>query len=147
MQQHKLELKNKNFFLRGYIVSENSGDAYDTRFAAINVNRAWKSDVQWFTDYASTYIPAYLGGIQQAGLTPEQASTQAHVAARQAADTGRLLPGTPAFESAFNKVINDGKCASVCFDLFRCLIWSARSKIGKIEDFALQNPEISIQLP
>ncbi|RIV44038.1 TonB-dependent receptor [Flagellimonas pelagia] len=108
MQQHKLELKNKNFFLRGYIVSENSGDAYDTRFAAINVNRAWKSDVQWFTDYASTYIPAYLGGIQQAGLTPEQASTQAHVAARQAADTGRLLPGTPAFESAFNKVINDG---------------------------------------
>ncbi|RIV70746.1 TonB-dependent receptor [Flagellimonas aequoris] len=108
MQQHKLELKNKNFFLRGYIVSENSGDAYDTRFAAINVNRAWKSDVQWFTDYASTYIPAYLGGIQQGGLTPEQSSTQAHVAARQAADTGRLMPGTAAFQSAFNQVINNG---------------------------------------
>jgi len=108
MQQHKLEIKNKNFFLRGYIVSENSGDAYDTRFAAINVNRSWKSDAQWFTDYASTYIPAYLGGIQQAGLTPEQSSTQAHIAARQAADTGRLIPGTPAFESAFNRVTNDG---------------------------------------
>jgi outer membrane receptor protein involved in Fe transport len=108
MQQHKLEIKNKNFFLRGYIVSENSGDAYDTRFAAININRAWKSDVQWFTDYASTYIPTYLGGIQQAGLTPEQASTNAHVAARQAADTGRLIPGTPGFQSAFNKITNDG---------------------------------------
>lgn len=108
MQQHKLEIKNKNFFLRGYIVSENSGDAYDTRFAAINMNRAWKSDVQWFTDYASAYIPTYLGGIQQGGLTPEQASEQAHIAGRQSADTGRLIPGTPEFESAFNQVTNNG---------------------------------------
>ena len=112
MQQHKLEIRNKNFFVNGYIVSENSGDAYDTRFAAINVNRAWKSDVQWFTDYASTYIPAYLGGIQMGGLTPEQASTQAHVLGREAADTGRLIPGTPAFESAFNRVINDGNLST-----------------------------------
>lgn len=108
MQQHRLEIKNDNFFLRGYIVSENSGDAYDTRFAAINVNRAWKSDTQWFTDYATAYIPTYLGGIQQGGLTPEQSSAQAHIAGRQAADQGRLIPGTPAFESTFNKVINDG---------------------------------------
>lgn len=108
MQQHKLEIRNKNFFLNGYLVSENSGDAYDTRFAAINVNRAWKSDVQWFTDYATAYIPAYLGGIQMGGLSPEASSTQAHALGRQAADTGRLIPGTPAFESAFNRVINDG---------------------------------------
>ncbi|RDY59577.1 TonB-dependent receptor [Flagellimonas nanhaiensis] len=108
MQQHKLEIKNDNFFLRGYIVSENSGDAYDTRFAAININRSWKSDTQWFTEYAGTYIPAYLGGIQQGGLSPEEASAQAHAAARQVADTGRLIPGTPAFQSAFNTVTNDG---------------------------------------
>ena len=108
MQQHKLEIKNNNFFLRGYLVSENSGDAYDTRFAAININRSWKSDVQWFTDYASTYIPTYLGGIQQAGLTPDQASVNAHAAARVAADTGRLIPGTAAFQNAFNRVKNDG---------------------------------------
>lgn len=112
MQQHRLEIKNDNFFLRGYIVSENSGDAYDTRFAAINVNRAWKSDPQWFTDYATAYIPTYLGGIQQGGLTPEQSSAQAHIAGRQAADQGRLIPGTPAFESAFNKVINDGNLST-----------------------------------
>nr|WP_288933499.1 TonB-dependent receptor [uncultured Allomuricauda sp.] len=108
MQQHRLEIKNDNFFVRGYIVSENSGDAYDTRFAAINVNRAWKSDTQWFTDYAGAYIPTYLGGIQGAGLSPEQASAQAHIAGRQAADQGRLVPGTPGFESAFNSVINNG---------------------------------------
>lgn len=108
MQQHKLEIMNKNFFLRGYIVSENSGDAYDTRFAAININRLWKSDTDWFGDYLSTYIQTYLGGIQQEGLTPEQASTQAHIAGRQVADEGRLIPGTAAFESAFNQVTNNG---------------------------------------
>ncbi len=108
LQQHKLEFRNKNFFLRGYITTENSGDSYDTRFTAINVNRAWKGDTEWFTDYASTYIPTFLGAIQQGGLTREQASTAAHAAARQAADTGRFLPGTPQFQSAFNTVINDG---------------------------------------
>lgn len=104
MQQHKLELKNDNFFLRGYIVSENSGDAYDTRFAAINVNRSWKSDAQWFGDYAATYLGARLG----VGTGVLATDEQAHAAARAAADTGRLIPGTPQFESAFNRVISDG---------------------------------------
>ncbi|MDC6385181.1 TonB-dependent receptor [Muricauda sp. SK9] len=116
MQQHKLEIKNKNFFLRGYIVSENSGDAYDTRFAAININRLWKRDApnpddpserSWFGDYAGTYIPTFLGLVQQ-GTSREDASVQAHAAARAYADQGRLIPGTPAFESAFNQVTNDG---------------------------------------
>ncbi|MEC3964779.1 TonB-dependent receptor [Flagellimonas halotolerans] len=116
MQQHKLEIKNDNFFLRGYIVSENSGDAYDTRFAAINVNRLWKRDApnpddpterSWFGDYAGRYIPTFLGLVQQ-GTSREDASVQAHAAARAYADEGRLIPGTAAFQNAFNKVINDG---------------------------------------
>ncbi|MGW9684285.1 TonB-dependent receptor [Flagellimonas sp. 2504JD1-5] len=108
LQQHKLEFRNKNFFLRGYITTENAGDSYDTRFTAINVNRLWKDDVPWFTDYATAYIPTFLAGIQQGGLTREQASVAAHAAGRQLADTGRLIPGTPAFQSAFNTVTNDG---------------------------------------
>ncbi|GGG37202.1 membrane protein [Croceivirga lutea] len=104
MQQHKIELKNDNFFLRGYIVAENSGNAYDTRFAAINVNRSWKSDLAWFGDYAATFIGAKLG-IGSGVLATDE---QAHAAARAAADTGRLIPGTAAFENTFNRVINDG---------------------------------------
>ncbi len=104
MQQHKLELKNDNFFIRAYIVSENSGDSYDTRFAAINTNRAWKSDTQWFTEYAQTFIGAKLGVGSGVLATDEQA----HAAARAAADTGRFIPGTAAFENAFNRVISDG---------------------------------------
>ena len=104
MQQHKLELKNDNFFIRGYIVSENSGNAYDTRFTAINVNRRWKSDVQWFTDYATTFIGAKLG----VGTGVQATDDQAHAAARAAADTGRFVPGTPEFQRAFDAVTSDG---------------------------------------
>ncbi|PCJ95415.1 MAG: hypothetical protein COA50_09425 [Flavobacteriaceae bacterium] len=104
MQQHKLEIRNDNFFIRGYITTEGSGDSYDTRFAAINVNRSWKGDTQWFTEYAQTYIGAKLG----VGTGVQLDDATAHAAARQAADTGRLIPGSPEFQSTFNSVINDG---------------------------------------
>jgi outer membrane receptor protein involved in Fe transport len=104
LQQHKIEVRNNNFFVRGYIVSEDAGDSYDTRFTAINVNRRWKSDQQWFTDYAETYIGARLG-IGTGMMLPED---QAHAAARIAADTGRFLPGTSQFNQAFNEVTADG---------------------------------------
>ncbi|GGD51982.1 membrane protein [Muriicola marianensis] len=104
LQQHKLEFRNDNFFLRGYITSEGSGDSYDTRFAAINVNRRWKGDTQWFTEYAQTYIGARLG----VGTGVPLDEDTAHALARQAADTGRFVPGTPQFQNAFNAVINDG---------------------------------------
>ncbi len=104
LQQHKIEVRNNNFFVRGYITSEDAGDSYDTRFTAINVNRRWKSDLQWFTDYAETYIGAVLG-VGTGVMLPED---EAHAAARAAADTGRFRPGTSEFEQAFNEVTADG---------------------------------------
>jgi outer membrane receptor protein involved in Fe transport len=104
LTQHRIELRNKNFFVRGYMTAEKAGDSYDTRFAAININRRWKSDLQWFTDYAQTYIGAKLGvgtGIQLDDAT-------AHAAARQAADQGRFVPGTAEFQNAYEAVIADG---------------------------------------
>tara|TARA_R110002020_G_scaffold303939_2_gene519545 strand:+ start:194944 stop:197709 length:2766 start_codon:yes stop_codon:yes gene_type:complete len=103
LQQHKIEIKNNNFFVRGYITSEDAGNSYDTRFAAINLNRSWKSDDQWFGEYAGAYIQATLAG------APEE---QAHLVGRQTADAGRLMPGTAAFMAAFNKVINDPQLAT-----------------------------------
>ena len=98
MQQHKLEFKGKNFFVRGYTTTEDGGKSYDMLFTGINVNRKWKADSQWFGEYAGAYIQSTLGG-----MTPENA----HKAARATADTGRLLPGTPGFVNAFNQVIAD----------------------------------------
>jgi len=104
LQQHKVEFRNDNFFVRGYITSENSGDSYDTRFTALNINRSWKGDQQWFQEYAQTYIGARLG--IGSGVLADDAT--AHAIARQVADTGRFLPGTPQFQNAFNQVTSNG---------------------------------------
>jgi outer membrane receptor protein involved in Fe transport len=104
LQQHKLEFRNKNFFLRGYITSENSGDSYDTRFTAFGINNRWKSNEQWFPEYAGAYIGARLG--IGTGVPADDAT--AHALARQVADTGRFLPGTPQYQNAFNQVTADG---------------------------------------
>lgn len=98
LQQHKLEFKNDNFFVRGYFTDEDAGDSYDTRFTAINLNRRWKDDQTWFGQYAGAFIQATLGGAPV---------DQAHLLARQTADTGRFEPGTEEFQRAFNNVISD----------------------------------------
>lgn len=90
MEQHKLEVRGKSFFVRGYYTGEDAGDSYDSRFAAININNEWKSNTQWFTEYAGAYL-----------------MTGSHVQARRIADTGRLMPGTPEFQQAFDKVTSD----------------------------------------
>lgn len=98
MQQHKLEVKNDNFFVRGYYTVDDAGDSYDMVFTGVNINKLWKSNEQWFGEYIQTYAAATLGGATDA---------EAHAAARTQADTGRLVPGTPEFQSAFNQVTND----------------------------------------
>jgi hypothetical protein len=65
-------------------------------FTGINVNRKWKDDSTWFGEYAGAYVQATL-----AGASPESA----HTLARATADTGRLVPGSTAFKTAFNEVI------------------------------------------
>lgn len=97
-QQHKLEIRNNNFFVRGYVVSDRAGDSYDMVFTGININRAWKDDNTWFGEYVGAYLGATLGGAND---------QQAHIAARQAADTGRLIPGTQEFQNVFNTVITN----------------------------------------
>ncbi|AUS04753.1 TonB-dependent receptor [Pseudotamlana carrageenivorans] len=97
-EQHKIEFRNKNFFLRTYLVADKAGDSYDMVFTGININRAWKPDLNWFAEYAGTYVLSTLGGANDA---------QAHAAARAQAETGRFEPGTPEYIAAFNKSIND----------------------------------------
>ena len=98
MTQHKLEVTNDNWFARAYVVEDDAGDSYDMTFAAINVNRRWKPDLNWFAEY--------VGGIvngQLSGMTIDQA----HVLGRQIADTGRWLPGSAEFNANLAEVIQD----------------------------------------
>ena len=115
-QQHKIEVKNKNFFVRGYVNDDDAGNSYDLVFTGININRAWKSDQDWFGDYIGAFAIATLGG---------QTEDQAHAFARGVADEDfdidaagnilqgevdgvhRLVPGTQAFQDAFDDVITN----------------------------------------
>ena len=121
-QQHKLEVKNDNFYARGYIVSDSAGDSYDMVFTGININRSWKGDQTWFGEYVGNYVRATLGGATDA---------QAHANARSVADevydvdengmpildsngnyveadgVVRYTPGSAGFQNAYNKSIND----------------------------------------
>ena len=103
MQQHKLEFKGKNFFIRGYTTTEDGGQSYDMTFTALNINRSWKSDQQWFGEYGAAYGAASIGAVPGVGTLP----SQAHAFARSVADRGRLIPGTAEFKAAFNRVIAD----------------------------------------
>jgi hypothetical protein len=103
LQQHKLEIRNNNFFIRGYFTEDKAGDSYDMVFTGININRAWKPDETWFGEYVGGFLGASLGGASEA---------EAHQAGRQAADTGRLIPGTPEFQSVFNTVTSDPDLAT-----------------------------------
>lgn len=113
MQQHKLELEGKNFFIRGYMTTEDGGNSYDMLFTGLNINRAAKADKVWFGEYTNAYVQSTL-----AGATP----AQAHGIARNYADNNiipvglpltpssglpRFLPGTPEFQNAFNQVTSN----------------------------------------
>ncbi len=98
MQQARIEIRNKDFFLRAYRTSEDAGDSYDLRFTGINL--AKKDATEWFGTYTGGYLTAVLGGATAA---------QAHAAARNAANNAYplLQPGTPQFDAAYNAIVNN----------------------------------------
>ncbi len=98
MSQHKLEVKDDHFFVRAYVTEDNAGDSYDMNFTAININRSWRDDTTWFGTYVGGFLGATLGGATE---------EMAHAIGRAGADQGRLLPGTPEFDAAFETVVNN----------------------------------------
>lgn len=104
MEQHKLEVRGKNFFVRGYYAGEDAGDSYDTRFAAINMNSKWKSNSDWFKEYTLAYLGAIPG-----------VPASNHAAAREFVNKDlmngganpRPQPGSAEFTRLFNEVTAD----------------------------------------
>ncbi|MDX1637617.1 MAG: TonB-dependent receptor [Balneolaceae bacterium] len=86
----KIELRNPNFFLRGYTTQEDAGDTYAANTVATQIN-------------LDTYVPAYFqafAGARTQGATVEEAHAQARAAGEQA----RVEPGSPGFEQRFNEI-------------------------------------------
>lgn len=125
MGQYKAELKGSNFYVRLYTTQERAGDSYAIGTLAQGINEAWKPSAGangWFAQYFGAYAGAALTTFSTAfqtalaqGQSPTQAfaaataaakggSTNFHNGARAAADQGRLVPGTAAFENAADTV-------------------------------------------
>src|SRR5690606_13511612 len=60
INQHKLELRGDNFFLRGYTTRENSVDSYIADLTGVNINNEWKDNSSWFTDYTVGYLQSLI---------------------------------------------------------------------------------------
>jgi iron complex outermembrane receptor protein len=113
MQQTKLEFKGKNFFVRGYMTTEDAGDSYDMRFAAWNINRLAKDNTSWFTDYATAYLQSqiFLGFNANQAATFARGFADDNINGTPLTLTPHGLPrfqvGTPEYANALKTVAAD----------------------------------------
>jgi iron complex outermembrane receptor protein len=95
LQQHALTLATPVVQARAYLTQENTGQSYNLRSMGENIDRSFKPDAQWNTDYTSAWNAAVATG---------QPVATAHATARSAADAGRLQPGTDAFSQRLGEL-------------------------------------------
>ena len=103
VQNHQLELKGSNFTIKAYTSIENSGDSYNVKPLADNMDLyTGGSNSVWGTKYKTAlndYATSHGGALTSANLA---AATQA---ARAIADAGRAEPGTAYFNRVKDSII------------------------------------------
>nr|WP_315149198.1 TonB-dependent receptor [uncultured Flavobacterium sp.] len=97
LSQYAVDYHTDIFMVRAYLTQENTGNSYNMRSLAENMDRAYKSDNKWFTDYTAAYNDAVTNGAVVA---------DAHKIARTASDQGRFIPGTDAYEQKKDELVN-----------------------------------------
>jgi outer membrane receptor protein involved in Fe transport len=102
MGQYKMELKNKNWFLRGYTTQENAGEAYSATVTAQFINEGWKRSFNP-ANIPGSWYPQYTGAYLQA-LGVGMSASAAHTIARAFADQGRPTAGSTEFKNLFDQV-------------------------------------------
>lgn len=103
VQNHQLELKGSNFTVKAYVSQENSGDSYNVKPLADNLDLyTGGSNSAWGAKYknALTEFATKHGG----ALTSDNLA-EANQFARQQADAGRALPGTAYFNRVKDSII------------------------------------------
>ncbi len=97
LQSHAVEYKDKKLTVKFYANSENTGNSYNLKPLADNLDLTFKSNKNWAKDYQTALQAAYNsngGDIVAAQQT-----------ARAAADAGRPLPGSDAFNARKETII------------------------------------------
>src|SRR6185369_8480962 len=97
IQQHRLELRGANYFIRSYLTVENTTNSYNLGPAGAAMDKAFKSDNNWYSDYKTGFQSAYNQGLSAA---------QSLNYARGFADDGRFQPNTPQFNSKLDGLIH-----------------------------------------
>lgn len=97
LNQFAIDYHTPIFQVRTYATQENTGKSYNMRSLAENMDRAFKSDDQWFADYTTAYKNAVTNGATIA---------DAHKLARTTSDQGRFIPGTDAFNNKKDELTN-----------------------------------------
>ena len=100
VQNHKIEISNPDFLIRAYVSIENSGNSYAMKPLADNLELSFKNNKKWASDYTTALNNA---------LSDGDDLVTAHNDARAAADNGRFIPGTAAFNEQVAKIksVND----------------------------------------
>jgi iron complex outermembrane receptor protein len=97
MQQHGLNYSSRVLKAKVYLNTENTGDSYNLRSMAENMDRVSKTDDSWFSSYSTQFNNSIANGTDV---------VSAHNNARSFADSERPVPGTPGFDAAMEKLAN-----------------------------------------
>lgn len=96
VQNHKLEVKGDNYVVRGYVSLEKTGDSYNLKPLSDNLQLTQLSNSAWGARFKTALQNAWTGGTDLA---------TAMKLAREAADNGRVEPGTQAFNDLKNTIV------------------------------------------
>ncbi|SHG28957.1 TonB-dependent receptor [Chryseobacterium sp. OV279] len=96
VQNHKVELTGKELTFRAYVSIENTGDSYNLKPLADNLDLTNLSNTNWRNIFQTTLQDRLNSGVNL---------NDAFILARQAADKNRVIPGTAAFEQLKNTII------------------------------------------
>jgi outer membrane receptor protein involved in Fe transport len=104
MAQHKLEVRHKNWFVRGYTTQENAGEAYQATALGRLMQEAFSPSVTtWYPTYVTNYYTKFYTDFATLNAS-NPSSLNAHEYARSVADANRPLPGSNAFETSKNNI-------------------------------------------
>jgi len=97
VQNHKLELKGAHYFIRSYVSIENTGDSYNAKPLADNLQLTHLSNNAWGARFKTALQTALNSGSDLATAMAQ---------ARTVADQGRVEPGTAAFDRLKDSIIH-----------------------------------------
>ncbi|WP_052248483.1 TonB-dependent receptor [Chryseobacterium taiwanense] len=96
VQNHKVELTGKELTFRAYVSIENTGDSYNLKPLADNLDLSNLSNANWRNLFQTALQNSLNAGVNL---------NDAFILARQEADKNRVVPGTAAFEQLKNTII------------------------------------------